>query len=54
MQITVNGKTHMWGKRDLKTVQTLKERIRRPGIRCERMAADDWDRRLFGGVRGQP
>jgi IS1 family transposase len=33
----------VWGKRDLKTAQKLRKRIKRLGISYERIATDDWD-----------
>jgi IS1 family transposase len=34
---------YVWGKRDLKTAQKPRKRIKRPGISYDRVAADDWD-----------
>jgi IS1 family transposase len=33
----------VWGKRDLKTAQKLRKRIKRLGISYDRVATDDWD-----------
>ena len=34
---------YVWGKRDLKTAQKLRKRLRRLGITYERIAMDNWD-----------
>ena len=34
---------YVWGKRDLKTAQKLRKRLRRLGITYERIAMDKWD-----------
>jgi IS1 family transposase len=34
---------YVWGKRDIKTAQKLRQRIKELGISCERIAADDWE-----------
>jgi IS1 family transposase len=33
----------VWGKRDLKTAKKLRDRIKRLGISCDRIATDDWE-----------
>jgi IS1 family transposase len=33
----------VWGKRDLKTAQKLRKRLKRLGISYDRIATDDWD-----------
>ncbi|MDR1302153.1 MAG: IS1 family transposase [Treponema sp.] len=42
---------YVWGKRDIKTAQKLRKRIKRLGISYERTATDGWDSFLatFGG-----
>jgi IS1 family transposase len=37
-----NQRFAVWGKRDLKTAQKPRKRIKRPGISYDRIAADDW------------
>jgi hypothetical protein len=34
---------YVWGNRDIKTAQKLRQRIQEPGISCERIAADGWE-----------
>jgi IS1 family transposase len=38
-----NQRFAVWGKRDLKTVKKLRDRIKRLGISCDRIATDDGD-----------
>ncbi|MDR3171853.1 MAG: hypothetical protein LBU17_09545 [Treponema sp.] len=33
---------YVWGKRDLKTAQKLKKKLKRLGITYDRIATDDW------------
>jgi IS1 family transposase len=41
--VASNRRFAVWGKRDLKTAQKLKKRIKRLGINYERIAPDEWD-----------
>jgi IS1 family transposase len=41
--VTLNRRFAVWGKRDLRTAQKLRERIKRLGISNDRIATDDWD-----------
>jgi IS1 family transposase len=41
--VASNQRFAVWGKRDLKTAQKLRKRIKRLGISYDRVATDDWD-----------
>jgi IS1 family transposase len=45
--------TYVWGRRDIKTVEKLKERLKSLGVRCGSVAADAWERFIsaFKGER---